>query len=220
MDPQSQKPPKTDAYERSRHWAQTSFEREARNAGYIRIAGVDEAGRGPLAGPVFAAACIIPEGVFIPGIDDSKKLTPKKRGELFSILKQHHLVNYGIGSASPEEIDTINIFQATIQAMLRAVALLFPEPDYLLVDGLRLPHPTIKCQKIIRGDSLSYSIAAASIIAKESRDLLMKEYHSQWPEYGFDRHKGYGTRLHLEAIKQYGPCPIHRRSFAPVATVL
>ena len=220
MSQQSPNLQKPDAYIDEKEWSRlhelTTFEREARQAGYQRIAGLDEAGRGPLAGPVFAAACIIPEEIIISGIDDSKKLTPQKRFELFEALTQHPNIHYGIGTVSSEEIDRINILQATIVAMLQAVSNLACEPDYILVDGLQLTHPKIASRKIIRGDSLSYSIAAASILAKESRDQLMNEYHKKWPQYGFDKHKGYGTRAHREALQKYGPCPIHRFTFEPV----
>ncbi len=191
------------------------FEEAARHRGFQRIAGIDEAGRGPLAGPVLAAACIVPADVFIVGVDDSKKLTPKKRGELFESITSNPRIHYGVGEVSPQIIDLINIYQATIQAMLQAVEKLPSPPDYILVDGMRLPHPSIPCEKIIKGDALSQSIAAASIIAKETRDRLMHGYHAQWPDYGFDQHKGYGTPQHLEAIERHGPCPIHRMTFAP-----
>jgi ribonuclease HII len=190
----------------------TLFEEEGRQAGFRSIAGVDEAGRGPLAGPVVAASCIIPQNLFFPGINDSKKLPPKKRGELFQELTSHPEVVYGVGIISHEEIDEINILQATIKAMLQAVGELSVAPDLLLVDGMKLP-ASIPVKKIIKGDALSQSIAAASIIAKETRDRLMEEYDRQWPEYGFKDHKGYGTQKHREAIKKYGPCKIHRMSF-------
>lgn len=198
----------------------TAFERKARQKGYHNIAGVDEAGRGPLAGPVYAAACVIPKNVFISGVDDSKKLTPRVRSQLYDALTQHPQIHYAIGSVSSEDIDRINILQATILAMKEAVANLPCEPDYLLVDGLTLSHSTISCEKIIGGDSKSYSIAAASIIAKESRDRVMRKYHEKWPQYGFAQHKGYGTRAHREAIHKYGPCPIHRFTFEPIKSMI
>jgi ribonuclease HII len=198
--------------ERKRLQRLTLFEEEARCEGFCHIAGVDEAGRGPLAGPVVAASCIIPQNLYFPGIDDSKKLTPKKRAELFKDLTFHPDVIYGVATVSHEEIDRINILQATIVAMLQAVAQLSITPDLLLVDGMKLPSP-IPSKKIVKGDSLSQSIAAASIIAKETRDRLMEEYDRLWPEYGFKDHKGYGTERHREAIKKYGPCKIHRMSF-------
>lgn len=196
------------------------YEKKARKQGFKCVAGIDEAGRGPLAGPVVAAACIIPPGVTFPGVNDSKKLTPKKRFELYQALTTHPKTIYAVGQIDSKEIDRINILQATIQAMLQAIAKLSCTPDLLLVDGLSLPHPFIKCQKIIGGDALSQSIAAASIIAKETRDRLMVEYHREWPEYGFDQHKGYGTAQHQDAIARYGACPIHRQTFEPLKSLL
>lgn len=192
------------------------YEIAAQQQGHTVIAGVDEAGRGPLAGPVVAAACIIPMDLLIAGIDDSKKLSPKKRQSLFEQLTKDHRIYFGVGIVSHEEIDRINILQASIQAMLLAVAQLTNKPTYLLVDGLKLPHPTIPSEKILQGDQRSYNIAAASIIAKETRDRLMEEEHKKWPDYGFDKNKGYGTEYHLAALAKHGPCPIHRRSFEPV----
>ncbi|MBS4170865.1 ribonuclease HII [Neochlamydia sp. AcF95] len=194
----------------------TVFEEEARQQGYQVIAGIDEAGRGPLAGPVVAAACIIPVGLLIPEVNDSKQLSSDKRTELYNILTRHDAIHYGIGVIDSPTIDKINIYQATIAAMLKAVAQLSLEPHFLLVDGLKLPHPSIPTQKIIKGDTKSQSIAAASIIAKVTRDRLMIEYHQKWPLYGFDQHKGYGTAKHLEALNLHGVCPIHRQSFGPV----
>lgn len=196
------------------------FEDEARQQGYHILAGLDEAGRGPLAGPVVAAACIIPAGVLIPGVDDSKMLSAEERASLYEIITQDERICYGIGIIDPETIDKINIFQATIAAMLAAVSQLSIIPQMLLVDGLKLPHPTIPAQKIIDGDAKSQSIAAASIIAKETRDRLMIELHQQWPLYGFNKHKGYGTEMHLEALHNHGICPIHRRSYEPVRALL
>lgn len=191
------------------------YEKEARGQGFNQIAGIDEAGRGPLAGPVVAAACMIPQGVFFRGVNDSKQLTAEQRAELFAQITAHADVVYGVGVILPEEIDRLNIYQATIQAMLQAVSKLAVTPDYLLVDGLMLPHPTIPSQKIIKGDTLSQSIAAASIIAKVTRDRIMQEFDLQWPQYGFKQHKGYATEQHLEAIAIHGACPIHRLSFEP-----
>ena len=190
----------------------TMFERAARQQGYQQIAGIDEAGRGPLAGPVVAAACIIPEDIFLPGINDSKKLTPLKRQALFEQIKADSRIQFGIGVVSHSVIDAINIYQAAMEAMRIAVANLPVKPDYLLVDGLKLEYPT-PSQKIIKGDQLSQSIAAASIIAKEIRDQIMLQYHQEWPHYGFDKHKGYGTAFHRNALGRHGPCPIHRLSF-------
>jgi len=191
----------------------TRFEREARQNGCKLIAGVDEAGRGPLAGPVVAAACIIPEDRYIVGVDDSKKLTPEQRRAIFNELHSDVNIRYGVGIVHSEEIDRINIYQATISAMIIAIERLLCLPDLLLVDGMHLKHQSIPCQKIIKGDQLSQSIAAASIIAKETRDRIMREYHLIWPHYGFDRHKGYGTQMHVDALEEHGPCPIHRTSF-------
>jgi ribonuclease HII len=191
------------------------YENEARLKGYQYIAGIDEAGRGPLAGPVVAAACIIPQGVWIPYVNDSKKLSPKVRASLFERIKDDRSILYGIGIVSSAEIDQINIYQATIQAMLMAVSQLAVGPDCLLVDGMNLPHPSLPCTRIVKGDALSQSVAAASIIAKETRDELMCYYHERWPQYGFNQHKGYGTAQHLEALHKHGPCDIHRRSFEP-----
>lgn len=188
-------------------------ERSLRRRGFRAIAGVDEAGRGPLAGPVVAAACIFSSNVPILGVNDSKKLTRHQRQSLHTQLTSHPAVHYGVGVIDSEEIDRINIFQATIRAMQVAVAALSIPPDYLLVDGLQLPYPEVPVEKVIGGDGVCYAIAAASIIAKEVRDRLMEEYDGQWPEYGFAQHKGYGTELHRAALQKYGPCPIHRRSF-------
>lgn len=195
------------------------YEEAARHLGYRILAGVDEAGRGPLAGPVVAAACSIPEGILLPGVNDSKQLTVRQREILFKEITCHDSILYGIGIISHEEIDRINILQATIKAMIEAVNGLSTQPDYLLVDGLKLNH-AIPSEKIIKGDAKSQSIAAASIIAKETRDALMMQYHEQWPHYGFDRHKGYGTQKHLEAIREYGPCPIHRMTFEPLKSLI
>lgn len=192
------------------------FEEEARKKGYRVIAGVDEAGRGPLAGPVVAAACILPENLLIEGVDDSKKLTAGKRLRVFDRITQDSSILYAIGIVESEVIDQINILQATFQAMLAAVVGLSQKPDYVLVDGHLLPPFQIPAQGIIKGDSLSQSIAAASIIAKETRDRLMIAHHRSFPQYGFDRHKGYGTAQHLEALALHGPCPIHRLSFEPL----
>ncbi len=194
------------------------YEEEAYQQGYQLIAGLDEAGRGPLAGPVVAAACILPRGLLIDQVNDSKKLTAKVRERLFERLTADTSIIYAIGIIESEEIDCLNIYQATIQAMMQAINKLSSSPDYLLVDGMGLPHSTLPYTKIIRGDQLSQSIAAASILAKETRDRLMRVYHQQWPCYRFEQHKGYATALHLEALEQYGPCPIHRYSFDPIKT--
>ena len=180
--------------------------------GYQVICGVDEAGRGPLAGPVCAAAVILPKHLEIPGLTDSKKLTDKKRRELFPLI-QEQAVAYGIGLASQEEIDEINILQATFLAMERALSQLNVRPDMVLIDGNRERDFGVPVQTVIKGDSLSANIAAASILAKVTRDNLMMELAQQYPQYGFEIHKGYGTKAHYEALRQYGASPIHRRSF-------
>lgn len=191
------------------------FEEAARQQGFTSIAGVDEAGRGPLAGPVVAAACLIPEDVFIIGVNDSKQLSPKQRCMLYETIISDSRISFGVGIVSNSDIDEINILQATIRAMLLAIEKLVKRPDYLLIDGLKIPHPLIPCQKIVNGDELSHSIAAASIIAKETRDRLMQLEHMKWPQYGFDKNKGYGTAEHLKALEAHGVCPIHRLSFSP-----
>ena len=197
-----------------------SYEDEARSQGYQLIAGVDEAGRGPLAGPVVAAACIIPQGILIPGVNDSKQLNAGERAELFQLIISDDRIVYGVGIVDPQTIDKVNIYQATSLAMLEAISKLPISPHFLLVDGMKLPHPSIPAQKIIDGDAKSQSIAAASIIAKETRDQLMVQYHERWPEYGFNQHKGYGTEKHLKALQAYGICPLHRLSFEPVKALL
>jgi ribonuclease HII len=194
------------------------FEEAARKEGYQLICGIDEAGRGPLAGPVLASAVILPPDVYFLGIDDSKRLSKEKREDLFNQIVNHPDIFYSIGLIEHDEIDRINIYQATIQAMLLAVAGLDKEPDYLLVDGLKLSHPKILSEKIIRGDQLSQSIAAAAILAKVTRDRIMCEYHQKWPQYGFDTHKGYPTEKHLNALQKLGPCPIHRTTFRGVTS--
>lgn len=180
--------------------------------GYQVICGVDEAGRGPLAGPVCAAAVILPKHLDIPGLTDSKKLTDKKRRELFPLI-QERAVAYGIGLASQEEIDEINILQATFLAMERALAQLQVRPDLALIDGNREREFGVPVQTVVKGDSLSANIAAASVLAKVTRDDLMMELAQQCPQYGFEIHKGYGTKAHYEALRQYGASPIHRKSF-------
>ena len=180
--------------------------------GFPAICGIDEAGRGPLAGPVCAAAVILPEGLEIPGLNDSKKLTDKKRRELFPIIEEQALA-YGIGWASQEEIDDINILQATFLAMSRAVEQLNIRPDLALVDGNRAPTLDLPVETVVKGDSLSASIAAASVLAKVSRDDVMLRMAEEYPGYGFEVHKGYGTKAHYEALRTFGPSPIHRRTF-------
>jgi ribonuclease HII len=191
------------------------FERQARSNGFQLIAGIDEAGRGPLAGPVVAAAVILPADLLIKGVDDSKKLSPDTRERLFDTIMSR-AISVGIGMGSPELIDRINILQATRHAMLSAVSQLEPQPGHLLIDGISTISSPISQRTIKKGDSLSISIAAASIIAKVTRDRLMREYDTTYPGYGFSGHKGYGSALHLEAIRLLGPCPIHRLTFGGV----
>ena len=188
------------------------FEHLAHENGFEVVCGIDEAGRGPLAGPVFAAAVILPEGLEDIGINDSKKLSEKKRESLFELICEK-AVSYGIGTASEAEIDEINILNAAFLAMRRAVEQLNIKPDLALVDGNREPHTGIKEYTIVKGDSKSISIAAASILAKVSRDRYMKELDEKYPQYQFKKHKGYPTALHYEMIREYGISPVHRRSF-------
>lgn len=183
--------------------------------GYSRIAGVDEAGRGPLAGPVTAAAVILPPGIEIEGLNDSKKLTEKKREALFEVICEKALA-YSICSVSNETIDQINILEATMQAMRAAIEGLSVTPDYVLIDGNRMKGVTLPHETIVKGDSLSASIAAASILAKVSRDRYMYQQAQLYPEYHFEKHKAYGTKEHLELIAKYGPSPIHRKTFRGV----
>ena len=199
------------------------YEHSALAEGYQNIAGIDEAGRGPLAGSVVASALILPQAFLqgkLPsawdGLNDSKKLSPKKREYFFALLTEHPDCHIGIGEADAHEIDTINILQATYCAMRRAVENLPSTPDFLLVDGRPVPLLPKPSQNIIKGDSKSLSIAAASVIAKVSRDRDIHEADKLYPQYGFAKHKGYGTQQHLEALKAHGPCPIHRLTFRPV----
>ena len=180
--------------------------------GIETVCGVDEAGRGPLAGPVCAAAVILPPHIEIPGLNDSKKLTDKRRRELFPIIKENAIA-YAISFSDEKEIDEVNILQATFRAMERAVEALSVKPAYILVDGNKLPMLATPAEAVVHGDSLSASIAAASILAKVTRDDLMMKYAEAYPQYGFEVHKGYGTKVHYEALRQYGACPIHRMTF-------
>jgi ribonuclease HII len=192
-----------------------NFEQLAIRSGFHLVAGVDEAGRGPLAGPVVAAAVILPEGLLIKGVNDSKKLSPDTREHLFDVIMAS-AVSVGVGMGSPELIDRINILQATRHAMLQAVSQLAPQPGYILIDGISTIDSQIPQKTIKKGDSLSLSIAAASIIAKVTRDRLMRELDVLYPGYGFSGHKGYGSASHMEAIRRLGPSPVHRLSFGGV----
>ena len=187
-----------------------SFEKE--HASYSCICGIDEVGRGPLAGPVVAGAVILPKDCDILYLNDSKQLSEKKREELYDVIMEK-AVSTGLGFVSPERIDQINILQATYEAMREAIAKLSPQPDLLLNDAVTIPKVAIRQVPIIKGDAKSISIAAASIIAKVTRDRLMVQYDSVFPEYGFASNKGYGAAAHIEALRKYGPTPIHRRSF-------
>lgn len=180
--------------------------------GYSMVCGVDEAGRGPLAGPVCAAAVILPPNLEIPGLNDSKKLSDKKRRELYPVIQEKALA-YGIAFADQSEIDSINILQATYLAMERAMAQLTVKPDIALIDGNRAKDFGLPVQTVVHGDSLSASIAAASVLAKVTRDDLMLEMAQKYPGYGFEIHKGYGTKAHYAALEELGPCPIHRMTF-------
>ena len=190
--------------------AMCAYEREY--AACTAICGIDEAGRGPLAGPVAAGAVILPKNCRILYLNDSKKLSPARRDALFDEIREK-AVAFSIGISSPERIDEINILQATYEAMRKAVAGLSVQPDLLLNDAVTIPEVQIRQVPIVKGDAKSVSIAAASILAKVTRDRMMEEYDAMWPEYGFAKHKGYGTAQHIAALKEYGPCPIHRRSF-------
>lgn len=188
------------------------LERKFKADGFEAVCGVDEAGRGPLSGPVFAAACILPIGLEIPGLNDSKKLTPKKREALFDVIC-HEAIAYAIASASPAEIDEMNILNADMLAMRRAIEMLSPAADFALIDGNIARDMPVPAYPVIKGDAISCSIAAASILAKVSRDRMCMEDDRLYPQYGFAKHKGYGTKAHMDALRTYGPCPIHRKSF-------
>lgn len=196
--------------------AMLAFERAAQAQGFSRVAGVDEAGRGPLAGPVVAAAVVLAEPIV--GINDSKQLTWEEREAFFAILSRgpHQI---GVAIVPPAVIDQFGIQHANYSAMAQAIDQLSPSPDYLLIDGFRVPGLPVPQERIIKGDSRSQSIAAASVIAKVTRDRLMMEYDVTYPEYGFAAHKGYGTRAHMDAIEKHGPCPVHRMSFAPLSQI-
>ena len=189
-----------------------SIEHEKYQQGFSLVAGVDEAGRGPLAGPVYAAAVILPPDLIIPKLNDSKKLTEKAREELFEIITKEAIA-YSIASVDEKRIDEINILNATFEAMNKAVDTLMPNPDYVLIDGNRIKGMNTPCETVVKGDSKSASIAAASILAKVARDRYITQISEKYPQYGFEKHKGYGTAAHNEAILMHGPCEIHRRTF-------
>jgi ribonuclease HII len=199
------------------------FERELLARGCRRVAGVDEAGRGPLAGPVVAAAVMLPEAMIrnglpsaLAGLNDSKQLTARQRDRLFAALQSQTDIRYGVAQVEPAEIDRLNILRATHQAMAAALTVLAPSPEHVLVDGLPVRTLTFPQTALVKGDARSFSIAAASVLAKVTRDRLMMDYDDAYPGYGFARHKGYPTAAHLDALQRLGPCPIHRRSFGPV----
>lgn len=198
--------------------AMTKYEQNLRNQGFKLIAGVDEVGRGPLAGPVVAAAVILPETFFLAGIDDSKKLTEKKREEYDEVIRRDALA-VSIAVIDADEIDKINIYQATKKAMKTAIASLDPKPEAVLIDAVELEIP-FRSESIIKGDAKSVSIAAASIVAKVARDRFMKEIAQEYPEYGFQKNMGYGTKDHLRALEKYGVTPFHRKTFSPVKELL
>ncbi len=189
-----------------------SYENSALSKGFAVVAGTDEAGRGPLCGEVVAAAVILPQGLYIEGLNDSKKLSEKKREKLYELIIEN-AVSYGIASATVEEIDQLNILNAAQLAMRRAVAMLSPSPDLVLVDGNIAREFEMATRTVIGGDALSCSIAAASILAKVTRDRMCLEWDALYPEYGIAGHKGYATKAHVAALKEIGPCPIHRKSF-------
>ena len=196
-----------------------TYERRAVENGYSFIAGIDEAGRGPLAGPVVAAAVILPAGIELPGLNDSKQVREEVREELYDLIREGAIA-CGIGIVNAEEIDRVNILQATFDAARQALSQLSVVPDYLLTDFLKIPGVAQPYEAIVKGDANSFSIAAASILAKVTRDRLMVDYAAQYPQYGFDKHKGYYCPEHVEALREYGPCPIHRKTFAPVSELV
>ncbi len=198
--------------EEERYNSMLIIEKEKKTEGYNLICGVDEAGRGPLAGAVYAAAVILPQDIVIPGLNDSKKLSEKRREELFEIIIEKAKA-YSIASVGEKRIDEINILNATFEAMNKAVNSLSIQPDYVLIDGNRIKGMSIPHETVVKGDAKSASIAAASILAKVSRDRYITKLAEKYPEYGFEKHKGYGTAAHNEAILKYGPCEIHRRTF-------
>lgn len=204
--------------EQQRLLSMYKYEDQAASQGYKCIVGVDEAGRGPLAGPVSVAAVILPEHLLLPRLNDSKKLSAKVRDELYDEIMDKAVAAKQV-FVSPEEIDRVNILQATMEGMCQAVQQLSVPADYVLIDAVKLNELPLPQLSLIKGDAKSASIAAASIVAKVTRDRLMDEYDAQYPQYGFASHKGYGTAEHIAAIKKYGPCPIHRMTFEPVKTI-
>jgi len=195
------------------------FDSGFRARGFEALVGVDEAGRGPWAGPVVAAAVVLPQNAFIEGLNDSKKLSPKKRKTILEKIKQTAL-SYSVGIVSHTQIDEINILQATYQAMKIAIAGISIPFDLVLVDGWAIPRLKLPQQNVISGDAQSACIAAASIVAKETRDAIMEQMAQEYPQYGFEKHKGYGTKYHMQALEKFGPCPIHRVSYAPIKAII
>ena len=196
------------------------FDKNYYDKGLHSLSGIDEAGRGPLAGPVVAAAAILPKDISIPYLNDSKKLTEKKRNELFEIIKEKAIA-YSVSIVGNNKIDEVNILQATFIAMKDSVLSLKVAPELCLVDGNhKIPNLKLNQEAVVDGDAKSAAIAAASILAKVTRDKIMHDYAEKFPQYGFDKHKGYGTKMHMEALKKYGACEIHRQSFAPVKRII
>lgn len=195
------------------------YEKELYEKGITLIAGVDEVGRGPLFGPVVTAAVILPVGYNLEGLTDSKKLTPKKRDKFFDIIK-NDAIAIGVGMCSPERIDEINIYEATKEAMYEAISNLTTKPEHVLIDAMKLEDLTISSTSIIKGDAKSISIAAASVIAKVTRDRMMESIALDHPEYGFERHKGYPTKAHVEAVKKYGVLEGYRKTFEPIKSII
>ncbi|MEN1934337.1 ribonuclease HII [Paenibacillus sp. 102] len=204
--------------EKTKFLEMSKYEKALREKGFTYIAGIDEVGRGPLAGPVVTAAVVLPEDFYIPGLNDSKKLSEAKRERFYDVINEEAIA-IGVGIVSPQVIDEINIYQATKQAMLDAIANLSCTPEHLLIDAMKLPTP-IPQTSIIKGDAKSISISAASIIAKVTRDCMMKELGKEHPEYGFEQHMGYGTKQHLQAIETYGVLEEHRKTFAPIKDMI
>lgn len=209
-----------DFYEIERLRQMSIFESMLSDKGYSKIAGVDEAGRGPLAGPLVVAACILPKSFYLEELNDSKQLTKEQRESHFDILTNNPDVVYSYIVVDEKRIDTLNILQATMDGMKKAVEALKTPPDYVLVDGNKMPNIKMRGESIVSGDANSISIASASIIAKVIRDKIMDEMQEKYPIYSFSEHKGYGTKKHLDEIKKFGPCPIHRESFEPIKSML